>query len=46
MGFKKAKACVRLYVPELWGGKFRPRAERRISGRVKGCSVRAAEWEL
>lgn len=38
MGFKKGKACARLYVQELWDGKFRPRAENGISGRVKGCS--------
>lgn len=38
MGFKKGKACARLHVQELWDGKFRPRAENRISGRVKGCS--------
>lgn len=46
MGFKKEKACARLYVLELWDGKFRPRAENGISGRVKGCSVSAAEWDL
>lgn len=46
MGFRKENACARLRVQELWDGKFRPRAENGISRAVKGCSVRATEWDL